>query len=263
MPIQFTPFETNFVRFHAGCQMKTAIISDVHANLEALTSVLSEIDRLSLDRIICLGDVVGYGASPNECADLIRQRCEVTLMGNHDAAVTGAMDVAYYYQGARDVIEWTRNQLSDRNYDWLYSLPYSWADNDLGFYHAAPIMPSGFFYVVQEAEAQPHMDLNAKLKRINFIGHAHLTLIFALTNGQVMEIEPQDIKPDNDGRYIINVGSVGQPRDRDPRACFAIWDSDNNSLEYRRVAYDIEKAASRILDAGLEEKFAERLFVGV
>lgn len=243
--------------------MKTAIISDVHANLEALTSVMAEIDRLGARRIICLGDVVGYGGSPNECADIVRERCEVTLMGNHDAAVTGAMDVAYYYQGARDAIEWTRGQLADRNYDWLYSLPYSWSDKDTAFYHAAPVMPSGFFYVVQEAEAQPHIELAPKLKKVNFIGHAHLTLIFRLINGQPAEVDASQVNTASDARFIVNVGSVGQPRDRDPRACFATWDDDTSRLEYHRVQYDIKKAAGRIVDAGLEQKFAERLFIGV
>jgi diadenosine tetraphosphatase ApaH/serine/threonine PP2A family protein phosphatase len=243
--------------------MKTAIISDVHANLEALTSVLQEIDTLSVDRIICLGDVVGYGGSPNECADIVRTRCDITLMGNHDAAVTGAMDVAYYYQGARDAIEWTRKQLSDRNYDWLYSLPYSWIDKDLGFYHSAPIMPSGFFYVVQDSEAQPHLDIVKRLKKVSFIGHAHLTLIFALSEGTARETEAAHVSALGEARYIVNAGSVGQPRDRDPRACFALWDSDRDTLEHRRVSYDVESAAAKIIEAGLEEKFAKRLFVGV
>lgn len=243
--------------------MKTAIISDIHANYEALVSVFAEIDRIGVDRTICLGDVVGYGASPNECADLVRSRCAVTLLGNHDAAVTGAMDVAYYYQNARDAIEWTRGQLNDRNYEWLYALPYSWHDGDLGFYHAAPIMPSGFFYVVQESEAQPHVEILSRLRKINFIGHAHLTLVFAITDNEPVEVVPAQVTPDAPAKFIVNVGSVGQPRDRDPRACFAIWDSDARKLEFIRVEYDIESAATRILDAGLDEKFAKRLIAGL
>lgn len=243
--------------------MKTAIISDIHANLEALTAVFDEIDKIGVDRVICLGDVVGYGASPNECADLVRARCRVTLMGNHDAAVTGAMDVAYYYQGARDAIEWTRSQMTDRNYEWLYSLPYSWFDDDLGFYHGAPVMPSGFFYVVQESEAQPHLDIQSRLRKLNFIGHAHLTLIYALDKNETMEVEANAVTRQSPYRFIINVGSVGQPRDRDPRACFAIWDSDAGRLQHIRVPYDVQAAAAKILDAGLDEKFARRLNAGI
>jgi len=243
--------------------MKTAIISDIHANYEALSSVFDEIDKLGIERTICLGDVVGYGASPNECADLVRSRCKVTLMGNHDAAVTGAMDVAYYYQGARDAIEWTRTQLSDRNYEWLYSLPYSWFDGDLAFYHAAPVMPSGFFYVVQESEAQPHVEIQTRLKKVSFIGHAHLTLIFSISGQAPHEVDAKQVSARGNGKFIVNVGSVGQPRDRDPRACFAIWDSDADSLEYRRVEYDVKSAAARIINAGLEDKFAKRLLIGI
>ncbi len=243
--------------------MKTAIISDIHANFEALSSVFAEIDRVGVDRTICLGDVVGYGASPNECADMVRSRCAVTLLGNHDAAVTGAMDVAYYYQGARDAIEWTRAQLDAPNYEWLYSLPYSWNDGDAAFYHAAPIMPSGFFYVVQESEAQPHLEIMSRLRKINFIGHAHLTLVFSLNGREPLEVEPSQVSAQAASKFIVNVGSVGQPRDRDPRACFAIWDSDANRLEFVRVEYDVQTAATRILDAGLDEKFAKRLIAGI
>ena len=124
--------------------MKTAIITDIHSNIEALTVVLDDIDRQGYDRIICLGDVVGYGADPNACCDVIRERNILTLLGNHDAAVTGAMDESYYYQGARNAIQWTRDKLTEENYRWLYSLPYTYVEEDVGFFHSAPVMPSGF-----------------------------------------------------------------------------------------------------------------------
>ena len=243
--------------------MRTAIISDVHANIEALEAVMARIDRERYDRVVCLADVVGYGASPDACCDLLRERGVPTLMGNHDAAVTGAMDESYYYQGARRAVQWTRDHLSDENYRWLYGLPYTRVEKDVGFYHSAPVVPSGFFYVVQASEAQAHVQVLDRLRPVSFIGHAHLTLIFGVSENRVIQVEPQDLVVNGEYRFIANVGSVGQPRDRDPRACFAVWDHEAMRIEFVRVPYDIETAAAKVMAAGLDEKFAKRLFIGV
>lgn len=243
--------------------MKTAILSDIHANIEALTAVLADVDTHKPDRIGCLGDVIGYGASPEECCELVRSRCDFCLMGNHDAAVTGAMDEAYYYQGARHAIRWTRSKLSDASYKWLYSLPFTHGDELTGYYHSAPIMPSGFFYVVQESEAQTHLQVFSSLRRISFIGHSHLTSVFSLTEKHVKDVDITKIKRTDEIKYIANVGSVGQPRDRDPRACWVMWDDEEFVATYYRVEYDFEKAANKIIAAGLDEKFARRLSLGV
>lgn len=243
--------------------MRLAILSDIHANLEALEAVYKYIDKANIDRVICLGDVVGYGASPDECCTLIRERADFCLLGNHDAAVTGAMDEAYYYDSAKNVLRWTRERLSDENYRWLYALPYTRLDGKLAFYHSAPIMPSGFFYVVQSSEAQAHIQMQDRLRTICFIGHAHLTIIFGISGKRVKTCDPKSVNLKGEMQFIVNVGSVGQPRDRDPRACFVIWDSDLEKLEYVRVEYDIETAAAKIIAAGLDEKFAKRLYLGV
>ncbi len=243
--------------------MRTVIITDVHSNIEALKAVMASIDRERYDRIICLGDVVGYGASPDECCELLRERSVPTLLGNHDAAVTGAMDESYYYQGARHAVQWTRDHLADENYRWLYGLPYTRVEADVGFYHSAPVVPSGFFYVVQASEAQAHAQVIDRMRPVSFIGHAHLTLIFGVSARKVTQVEPDAMKLDDATRYIVNVGSVGQPRDRDPRACYAVWDHGAQRLTYVRVPYDIDSAASKIMAAGLDEKFAKRLFIGV
>jgi diadenosine tetraphosphatase ApaH/serine/threonine PP2A family protein phosphatase len=243
--------------------MKLAIISDIHANLEALEAVLARIDKERVDQIACLGDVVGYGASPDECCTLIRERASFCLLGNHDAAVTGAMDEAYYYDAARTALRWTREHVSEANYKWLYGLPYTRLDGDLGFYHSAPIMPSGFFYVVQASEAQTHAQIHERLRPLSFIGHAHLTTIFGITAKKVKTCDAKQVTLKDETRYIVNVGSVGQPRDRDPRACFALWDTADDRLQFVRVEYDIESSAAKILTAGLDEKFAKRLYLGV
>jgi predicted phosphodiesterase len=243
--------------------MKIAIISDIHANIEALEAVLARIDTLGVDQIACLGDVVGYGASPDECCTLVRKHASFTLLGNHDAAVTGAMDEAYYYDSARTALRWTREHLSEENYKWLYGLPYTRFLGDLAFFHSAPIMPSGFFYVVQNSEASTHLQVIERMKSVNFIGHAHLTTIFAMNQKKVRAVEAKQVSVRDDAKFIVNVGSVGQPRDRDPRACFAVWDDDANRLEYQRVEYDVETAATKILAARLDEKFAKRLYLGI
>jgi diadenosine tetraphosphatase ApaH/serine/threonine PP2A family protein phosphatase len=243
--------------------MRTAIISDVHANQEALEAVMQRIDREQVDRTICLGDVVGYGASPDECCRMLMDRRVMSLLGNHDAAVTGAMDEAYYYEGARRALQWTRDRLSDASYKWLYALPFTRVEDDVAFFHSAPILPSGYFYVVQASEAQTHAQVLDRLRPLSFIGHAHLTVAFQIGEKKVKSVEAKQIKPKADSRFIINVGSVGQPRDRDPRACFTIWDSDKQVLTFVRVEYDIESAAAKIVSAGLDEKFAKRLFLGV
>jgi len=243
--------------------MRIAIISDIHANLEALKAVLKSVSGYSPDLVACLGDVVGYGADPDPCCDLVREHAAFCLMGNHDAAVTGAMDESYYYESARQVLRWTRDHLSDDNYRWLYGLPFTRLDGDIGYFHSAPILPSGFFYVVQGSEAQAHSQIFDRLKSLSFIGHAHLTHIFQVTPKKAKATDAKNVKVREDAKFIINVGSVGQPRDRDPRACWTLWDSETETLEHVRVEYDLETAGSKIVAAGLDPKFAKRLVLGV
>ena len=242
--------------------MKIAIISDVHSNIEALTTALDWIEVHEIDEIICLGDVVGYGADPNPCCDLIRERATVTLLGNHDAAVIGVMDTDYYYQAARDAIYWTRQKLSPENFRWLYGLPYTHVREDVGFYHAAPIRPSGFFYVVQTKDAQAHTMVYDKLRPWNFVGHSHLTNQYMLNAQKAKDVSGKRLGTKDDRKYIINVGSVGQPRDRDNRLCFGVFDTEAGRFEHVRLEYAIPAAARKIEDAGLDEKFARRLFSG-
>lgn len=243
--------------------MRIAIMSDVHSNIEALSVVLEKARLLGADRYICLGDVVGYGADPNACCDLIRECCSVTLLGNHDAAVIGMMDTEYYYPAARKALFWTRQRLSDENFRWLYGLPYTYEFDRAGFFHSAPILPSGFFYVVRKDDAQAHLKVFDKLQDFNFVGHSHLTNQYLLGPRRVEDASGTPVTYQDDKKWIINVGSVGQPRDRDRRACFGIYDTQMLTFEHIRVPYDIDRAASKILEAGLDEKFAKRLFVGL
>jgi diadenosine tetraphosphatase ApaH/serine/threonine PP2A family protein phosphatase len=243
--------------------MRIAILSDIHSNIEALTAVLDYCRFNRVHRYICLGDIVGYGAEPNKCCDLIREVSTVTLMGNHYAAVVGVMDTEYYYASARQALYWTRKQLTAENFEWLFGLPYTYEYDNLGFYHSAPIMPSGFFYVVRNEDAQAHLKVYDRLKEFNFVGHSHLTTQFLLGPKRVKDASDKAVSAQPDKKWIINVGSVGQPRDRDNRACFGIFDTDEQTFEHIRLDYDIDASASRIVRSGLDEKFAKRLYVGL
>lgn len=243
--------------------MRIAILSDIHSNYEALTAVLEYCRFNRIHKYVCLGDVVGYGADPNPCCELMRQVASVTLLGNHDAAVAGMMDTEYYYPAARQALFWTREQLSEDNFRWLYGLPYTYHMDNLGFFHSAPIMPSGFFYVVRNEDAQAHLKVFDRLQEFNFVGHSHLTNQYLLGPRRAKDVTGKSVGFQHDKKWIINVGSVGQPRDRDNRACFGIFDTDEQTFEHVRIDYDIDATAGKILRAGLDEKFAKRLFVGL
>ncbi len=243
--------------------MRIAIISDIHSNVEALTAVLEFCRFNRIHKYICLGDVVGYGPDPNPCCELIRGVASVTLLGNHDAAVIGMMDTEYYYPAARRALIWTREQLSEDNFNWLYGLPYTYSTENLGFYHSAPILPSQFFYVVRNEDAQAHLKVYDRLQEFNLVGHSHLTSQYLLSPRKVKDVSGKPVEYQHDRKWIINVGSVGQPRDRDNRACFGIFDTDEQTFEHVRIDYDIDGTATKILRAGLDEKFAKRLYVGL
>ena len=243
--------------------MRIAILSDVHANLEALTEVERTIAERGVDLVASLGDVVGYGASPNECCEVLRRMAGVAILGNHDAAVTGRMDYAFYYDAARHALDWTAGVLQPEHRAWLSGLPYSERIGDVGFSHGSPIDPRAYDYIFaleQARELTPHtMDL----PEVTFIGHSHLCKAFAIGNGEVNDVVAQKFGIRRGYKYIISVGSVGQPRDYDNRACFTVFDTEARVLQYHRVEYDVEQAAKKIFDAKLAVNFGKRLFLGV
>ncbi len=243
--------------------MRIGIFSDVHANIEALNAVLTAYESESIDKYVCIGDTVGYGASPNECCDRIRKLAAFTILGNHDAAVAGRMDYSYYYDAARNALDLHRKQLSADNIEWLKSLPYEVREDQLTWCHGSPLNLEEFEYIFSTEQAARCLDIWDELGMATFIGHSHLCKSFALTPGDVYEVVAPKfvIRPDH--RYIISVGSVGQPRDYDNRASYTIFDTDEKSFEFKRVAYDIDAAAQRIFDSDLERNFGNRLFLGV
>lgn len=245
--------------------MRLAIISDIHSNIEALLAVRHELERLGCDKVICLGDVVGYGASPNECCDLVRELAEVTLLGNHDAAVAGRMEYDFYYDAARRALDWTAAQLRDENRCWLQSLPLVHREEEVAFCHGSPLEPQAYGYIYTEQQARELLPILGDLPRITFIGHSHLCKAFALgEEGEVHDVVAQRIRLREGFRYVCSVGSVGQPRDFDNRACFVTFDTEKQLVRYHRVEYDIAASAQKIFEVDeLSANFGKRLFLGV
>lgn len=245
--------------------MRLGIFSDVHANIEALSAVMEAYRQEDVDEYYCLGDVVGYGASPNECADIIRTKAEVTILGNHDAAVAGRMDYSYYYEAARHALDLHARQLKSENLEWLKSLPYR---HDLDRYgvtlcHGSPVRLEEFEYIFAPEQARECLPILADLNDLTLIGHSHLCKVFALRPGEVEELPARKFTLREGWKYVVSVGSVGQPRDYDNRASYVVFDAETREFEFKRVEYDIEAAAMKIFEGELERNFGHRLFIGV
>jgi len=241
--------------------LKYAIISDIHGNLEALESVLVEIGKTGVDSILCLGDVVGYGPNPNECVDIIRKRAEVTLAGNHDYAPIGKLDVSFFNPWARSAIEWTADKLTKSSVDFLIDLPMRIDLDGFTLVHATPQNPEEWNYINTIGDAALNFpEFNGQ---ICFIGHSHVPMAVYVNeknDHRVSKKNPLNIKKNH--RYIINVGSVGQPRDLNPKASFAIYDNKIKVYENFRVGYAVAETQRKIRDTKLPEFLAERLAVG-
>lgn len=241
--------------------MKTAIISDIHANLEALQTALTFIKSQKVNRIICLGDIVGYGPRPNECADIVREVCKTCLLGNHDEAAVGGASIEHFNDYAREAMLWTREQLRDDTTAYLKDLPLLIDDSPgVAFVHSTPVAPQEWNYILNSFEAQMQLDNAENQLKLVFLGHSHIPIVFSYNHGPIMGRKMQ-LDLDND-RYIVNVGSVGQPRDGDPRASFVIWDETENTIEYHRLDYDIFGTYQEIMKAGLPRFLADRLLMG-
>jgi diadenosine tetraphosphatase ApaH/serine/threonine PP2A family protein phosphatase len=243
--------------------MRLGIFSDVHGNLEALNAVIEAYRSENIDRYICLGDTVGYGASPKECCDLVRPLAAVCVLGNHDAAVAGRMDYSYYYDAARHALDLHAAALDPPNLEWLKQLPYEVREGALSFCHGSPISLEEFEYIFSLDQAAKCLPVFDELAEVTFIGHSHLCKAFALTATEVNEVVAQKFYIRRAHKYIISVGSVGQPRDYDNRASYTVYDTETLSFEFKRVEYDVETAARKIFETDLERNFGNRLFIGV
>ena len=238
--------------------MRLAVLSDIHANREALYAVIDTGRAHGVDAWLCLGDIVGYGADPQACLHRVRELTDAVILGNHDAAAVGLQDLAYFNPHARRAAEWTAEQLDDAERQYLAALPLVLEQGEALFVHAEPSRPTEWGYVVDLADAQ--RALMAIAQRFCFVGHSHYPLLCAECDGEVKMVAAGPIQTQS--RYLANVGSVGQPRDGDPRACFALWDQAADTLELVRCPYDIATAQNKIIAAGLPPFLAERLAQG-
>lgn len=238
--------------------MLSAVFSDIHANLEALHAVQAAGARRGVDRWICLGDVVGYGADPSACLDLVVDLACIRIQGNHDAAVAGVQSVEYFSSAARSAIDWTKAQLNHGQVQALRSPALVHAEPQVLFVHGEPGDPAAWHYVYDADDAQAALHLVSE--RVVFVGHSHVAFISGAPTGFV----PGEgrLRLPAEHRCLINVGSVGQPRDGDPRACFAVHDDATDAFELVRVAYDISATQRKIHAAGLPAFLADRLSQG-
>jgi len=252
--------------------MRFAVISDLHSNIEALTAVFDDIDQRGITEIYCLGDVVGYGPDPEPCIDLVRERCRWTIRGNHDEALFSGADRFNPY--ARSAIHWTRDRIkpgffrpkkNNERWEFMKELPIKKTVGEFSFIHGSPRDPMNEYIYREDVFFNAEGKLAAIFDTIDkalFVGHTHLPVVITddlktfVPTGDEQECRLRG------GKYIVNVGSVGQPRDRDPKACWV--EVDGNVVRYRRVPYDIDAVAAKIrkIDS-LDEVLGNRLFDGM
>lgn len=243
--------------------MTTAVFSDVHANLQALEAVLADARERGAERFVCLGDVVGYNADPVACIDLLRRMPATTVIqGNHDAMAAGLEPLSRIHPHAEASLRWTRTVLGEERRDWLAGLPLVFDEGPATFVHASLPDPEAWGYVRDTADARRHLE--AQTAAVGFIGHSHRPFSWRLEapggrqENPGVRLVPGDAWAPEGGRLLVNVGSVGQPRDHDPRAAYVLL-HDDASVRLHRVAYDIAAAQTAIRDAGLPEALATRL----
>ena len=242
--------------------MLAAVLSDIHGNRHAFEAVLRDVGRTHAEQVWCLGDLVGYGASPDGCVELAREHCDLVLAGNHDLAVTGALALDEFSRGAAIAARWTQDTLAERNLDFLRDLEPSGAAAGVGLHHASPRDPV-WEYVLSSLLAELCFDVQEQ--RVCLVGHSHVALSFWRHEGEPATGEGRkggDELAIGRGEWLLNPGSVGQPRDGDPRAAWLLLDTDAWVASWRRTDYDIAGAAAAIRAARLPESLAERLEYG-
>ncbi|MCK4809759.1 MAG: metallophosphoesterase family protein [Candidatus Omnitrophica bacterium] len=241
--------------------MKYAIFSDIHGNLEALKIALGNLEEEDIDEFIFLGDAVGYGANPNEVVGVLRELKDLKgIAGNHDCAVINKFPLTYFNPVAAKAILWTKDILTEESISFLETLPLIREKYGFICVHGSLFEPQEFHYILYIEHARDNFPLFKE--RICFIGHTHSKEIYILKDGNFSLSTADCLKIEEGSRYIINVGSIGQPRDRDNRLCFCVYDDKNALVTFKRLEYNIEKTAAKIIKAGLPESLAMRLYRG-
>jgi predicted phosphodiesterase len=242
--------------------VRVAVISDIHGNLHALQAVLAALADERPDAIWCLGDLVGYGPRPNECTTTVARSAAICLVGNHDLGVLGRLDLADFSHDAAVAALWSREVLKDEARTYLSRRRTNTRAHGCELFHASPRDPV-WEYVLSEEAARAALRLTSS--SVVLVGHSHVALTFTLENGRVAgKLAPEGTEIDlSTGRWLLNPGSVGQPRDGDPRAAYAVLDLGRSRACFRRVAYPVERTQEEIRERGLPDTLADRLVVGM
>jgi diadenosine tetraphosphatase ApaH/serine/threonine PP2A family protein phosphatase len=240
--------------------MRIAVVSDVHSNLPALEAVLEEIGKVHADMICCLGDIVGYGPFPNECVALIRKHAAAVVKGNHDSGLLGETPIRDFNNLGKQSLRWTGEVIAAEHLEFLRGLPMLTTVGPLTLVHATPANPGSWTYILTMEHAREAF--GAMTTELCCIGHTHVPVVIG-EDSSINSFRPPQKHSPGGSRFLINVGSVGQPRDGDPRAAFGLLDTGAWTYELIRVEYDVEGTAAAILNAGLPKELAQRLYRGV
>lgn len=243
--------------------MRYAVISDIHSNLEALEAVLGKISELRADETLCLGDIVGYNANPNECVEIVRRAGIRCIMGNHDSRASGIEEPDNFRPLAKEAAIWTREHLTPDNKAFLKTLQREMIIDGFALFHGS--IHDTDRYIIDEADLRENFLMLEKLPndvRIGFYGHTHAKAAVSMQRERLFMEQDEELKTAGWKRYLINPGSVGQPRDRDPGASFLVYDEINEKINFYRVDYDIAAAQKKIIEAGLPVELAARLSFG-
>lgn len=241
--------------------MRYGFFSDVHANLEALKACILDFRTEKIDKLFFLGDAVGYGPNPDECVKLIDEISEIELMGNHDYAALGLMETEYFNQYAAESMGWTKDSLSDKSIEIMSDFELTHRIDNIYMAHSSPRDPQHWHYILDMDDAEENFDFFKQ--KICLVGHTHRPYIVCKsgTEPAVLSKQTEEILND-DCRYLVNIGSVGQPRDGDPRSCYLIYDTDTNTVKLQRVGYNIKNTQSDMARLGLPDYLIERLTTG-
>lgn len=239
--------------------MRFAIFSDIHANLEALEAVLADATGHGCTEFICLGDVVGYNANPHECVERVREMDCPIVKGNHDEQASLIESSRDFNELAEHAIEWTRDNLTEEDKEWLRGMRFQRQVRDFTIVHATLDTPAQWGYVFNNLDAAA--SFTYQHTAVCFFGHTHVPMAFIRDEG-IKRVRIEQLRIDMTKKYFINTGSVGQPRDADWRAAYCIYHVDKNVVEQRRVKYDLATAQTKIIKAGLPRLLAERLAIG-
>ena len=242
--------------------MKYALFADIHSNLEALQAVREAFKKERVGEYICLGDIVGYAANPNECLKLTRELNPLTIIaGNHDWASVGKTGIDYFRSLAKEAILWTQKELTEENKNFLQNLPLTREFDDFSIVHGSLSAPQKWRYIFTLQDARRNFD--KQNKKICCIAHSHRPFIISQNRkGKCEKVKGTKVTLKDNYRYLINVGSVGQPRDGNPNTCHCLYDTNKKEIEIKRIPYQIKKAQDKIIASGLPQELAQRLSIG-